>query len=49
MQAIAANINLQLIRETKAHVTICTDGSVAGGIVEGGAAMVATVGDPLTL
>ncbi len=33
-------------RETKAHVTIYTDGSATGGTTAGGAAMVATKGDP---
>ncbi len=44
--AITANVSLQLIRETKAHVTIYTDGPATGGTTAGGTAMVATVGDP---
>ncbi len=34
------------IRETKAHITIFTDGSVTGGTNTGSAAVVATVGNP---
>ncbi len=45
-QTIAANIGLQLIRETKADVTICADGSATDGTTTMGATMVATVGDP---
>ncbi len=37
---------MQLIREAKAHVTIYTDGSATRGTTAGGAAMVATTGDP---
>ncbi len=33
----------------KAHVTIYTDGTATGGKTVGGAAMVATVGDPADL
>ncbi len=42
---MTANLSLQLIRETKAHVTIYTDGSATRGTIVGGTAMVATVGD----
>ncbi len=45
-QAITESISLQLIRDTKTHVTIYTDRSATGGTTAGGAAMVATVGDP---
>ncbi len=44
--AITANLSLQLIRETQTHVTIYTDGSATCGTTAGGAAMVATTGDP---
>ncbi len=37
---------MQLIRETKAHVTINTVGSATGGATARGAALVATVEDP---
>ncbi len=43
---------MQLIGETKAHVTIYTDGSATGGTTAGGAALVAPVGDlgePVTI
>ncbi len=36
---------MNIVRPT-AHVTIYTDGSATGGTTAGGAAMVATVGDP---
>ncbi len=39
-------MSLQSIRETKAHVTVYTDGSAAGGTTARDAAMVATVGGP---
>ncbi len=45
-QAFTANINLQLIRETKVYVTIYTDGPATRGTTAGGSAMVATVRDP---
>ncbi len=45
-QANTANLSLQLIRETRAHVTIYTDGSATGGTTAGGADMVTTTGDP---
>ncbi len=46
LQANTANLSLQFIRETKAPVTIYTDGSATGGTTAGGSAMLATVGDP---
>ncbi len=44
-QAIAACISLQLIRETKVHVTLYADGSATGGSTAGGAAMVDATGN----
>ncbi len=41
--------SFQFIRETKANVTIYTDGSATGGATAGGDAMVATAADPLAL
>ncbi len=46
-QAITAILCLQLsLQETKAHVTIYTDGSATGGTTTAGPAVVAKVGDP---
>ncbi len=41
-----ANITLQLIRETKVHITIYTDGSATGGTTADGATIEVTAGDP---
>ncbi len=46
-QVTTANTSLQSILETKAHVTIYTNGSATSGTATGSAAMEATVGDPV--
>ncbi len=43
------NLKLHFIQETKAHVTIFTDGSATGGTTASGAAMIPSTGDPTDL
>ncbi len=45
--AITAKVNLQFIRETKAHVTVYTDRFATDRTTTWGTTMVTTIGDPV--